>query len=142
MDTMNECKIWSGSKRSSGYGVKIVNYQRKSAHRWAWEAVNGPVPEGMILDHICHTEAVKKNECKGGFDCKHRPCVNIDHLELVTLSENVMRGMHCIDNKTTCKKGHDYTDPQNIMVRASGKRECAQCNRERAAMNYLKSKAV
>jgi hypothetical protein len=132
MDTMNECEIWPGFKRNSGYGVKIVNYRPTSAHKWTWEQFNGPVPEGMVLDHICHTEAVKNKECEGGFDCKHRGCVNLDHLELVTFSENVRRGMHSIDNKTTCKKGHDYTDPNNIMVRKSGKRECAQCNRDRA----------
>jgi hypothetical protein len=142
MITMSDCEMWQGAKRKNGYGVKVVNYKRKAAHRWVWEVSNGSIPEGMVLDHKCHTEAVGRAECAGGFDCVHRACVNPEHLELVTFSENVKRGMHSIDNKKNCNQGHDYTDPQNILIRASGKRECAQCNRERAAMNYLKSRAV
>ena len=142
MITMSECEFWQGSKRTNGYGVKVVNYKRKAAHRWVWEQKNGSIPEGMVIDHTCHNEAVVKGECEGGFSCKHRACVNLEHLELVTQSENVRRGLHSIDNRATCNKGHDYTDPHNILIRASGKRECAQCNRERAAMNYLKSKAA
>jgi hypothetical protein len=139
---MSNCEIWQGSKTQSGYGLKIVNYKRKKAHRWAWEQINGEIPKGFVLDHKCHSEAVAKGECEGGWNCIHRACVNVEHLELVTQSENIMRGVHSIDNRKTCRKGHDYTDPNNIMIRKNGKRECAQCNRERASMNYYRAKAV
>jgi hypothetical protein len=142
MVIMNECEIWQGSKRKNGYGVKVVNYKRKAAHRWAWEIVIGEIPEGYVLDHKCHSQAVSKGECQGGFTCVHRACINLDHLELVTQSENVRRGLHAIENRATCKKGHDYKDPNNIMIRANGKRECSQCNRDRASMNYRKKVAL
>lgn len=142
MVAMSECEIWQGFKNDSGYGIKIVNYKRKRAHRLAWEQVNGEIPEGMVIDHKCHGEAVAKGECQGGKTCSHRACVNVEHLELVTQSENIRRGLHFIDNRKTCRKGHDFTDSKNIMVRSNGKRECAECNRERAAMNYAKSKVA
>lgn len=142
MNTMNNCEIWQGTKQPNGYGVKVVNYKRKPAHRWAWEAINGEVPKGYVLDHKCHTEAVAKGECQGGHSCPHRACVNVEHLELVTQSENVLRGLHAIENRGTCPKGHDYSDPKNIMIRASGKRECAQCNRNRSIANWRKKVAA
>ena len=43
------------------------------AHRIVWEAVNGPIPEGMF---VCHT-------------CDVPRCVNIDHLFLGTAQDNM-----------------------------------------------------
>lgn len=142
MIVMTDCIKWDKYIRKSGYGVKIQNYKRLAAHRWAWEQVNGPIPEGFVIDHTCHNEAVQDGKCKGGVTCPHRACVNVEHLELVTQSENVRRGAHAIEARQTCPKGHSYSDPNNIMLRKDGRRECAQCNRERASANYYKSKAA
>jgi len=99
---------------------------------------NGPIPEGFVLDHICHNEAAAKGECAGGATCSHRACVNLDHLQLVSQSENILSGMHSIDVKECCPKGHSYKDERNIMIRKSGKRECAECNRQRANAVYAR----
>lgn len=45
-------------------------------YRPAWEAVNGPVPPGLVLDHLC----------------RDRRCRRPDHLEAVTEEENIRRG--------------------------------------------------
>jgi hypothetical protein len=45
------------------------------AHVAAWEAANGPVPKGHEIDHTCYV----------------RMCVNLDHLECVTRTENRRR---------------------------------------------------
>jgi hypothetical protein len=139
---MNDC-IFTGHN-SNGYGYASIKFRGKNTKlsRISYIMAKGEIPEGLVIDHTCHNEAARRGDCAGGVTCSHRACVNPTHLEAITQSENVRRGMHCIDNKTTCNRGHNYADPQNIMVRASGKRECAQCNRERAAMNYLKSRAV
>jgi hypothetical protein len=137
---MTDCIYFDGKTKFNGYGVVYEGAQSKRAHRQAWEQKFGPIPEGFVIDHTCHNEAAVNGECKGGSDCSHRSCVNTDHLRIITQSENILSGLHSVDVKTACPKGHSY--PDNIMVRKSGKRECAQCNRERASMYYARRKVA
>ena len=138
--TMTKCVIWHKSKNDRGYGQEFFRGKNTKAHRAEWIRANGEIPEGFVLDHTCHNEAAQRGECAGGWTCEHRACVNLDHLRLVSPSENVLAGNHSIDTKTSCPKGHSYKDERNIMIRKSGKRECAECNRQRATANYLLSK--
>lgn len=71
------CWRWTGALDPDGYGQVSVAGKTKQAHFASWEAVNGPVPEGHELDHLCRV----------------RCCVNPDHLEAVTHSENVRRAV-------------------------------------------------
>lgn len=72
---VNGCWIWCGAINGSGYGVVRIPGVRspKMAHRAAWEAINGPVPPGMEVDHICNVRA----------------CCNPDHLQCITHAENI-----------------------------------------------------
>jgi hypothetical protein len=63
------CWLWGGKLNRNGYGQAGGG---PMAHREAWKKVNGPVPEGMVLDHVC----------------RMRCCVNPDHLRVVTKREN------------------------------------------------------
>jgi hypothetical protein len=128
---MQECLIWEQSTRSNGYGQTFVDGKNRAAHIVAWEALYGPVPKGMYLDHICHNQDAKAGKCEGK-ECSHRACYNPNHLRVVTPSENTRSGLWGIDTKAECPQGHDYTNPNNIMIRANGRRECAQCNRTRS----------
>lgn len=70
------CWLWTGAKCGGGrggYGSIRIGRSTKKAHRVAWELTNGPVPEGMKLDHICH----------------NRACVRPDHLRVVTHKQNL-----------------------------------------------------
>lgn len=67
-----ECLEWTGSRMRNGYGTTTVNRGSVLAHRYAWERANGPIPEGMEIDHICH----------------NRACANVEHLRLVTSAQN------------------------------------------------------
>ena len=49
-----------------------VNGVRMLAHRYAWERANGPIPDGMVIDHICGVTM----------------CVNPDHLRTATVKQN------------------------------------------------------
>lgn len=67
-----DCLIWTGGRHKFGYGVISVDGETTVAHRYAWERVNGPIPEGTEIDHACHTPA----------------CVNVEHLRPATSSQN------------------------------------------------------
>lgn len=82
------CWLWMGKPRSNGYGVMAVQGSTIGAHLFAYRALIGPVPEGHVIDHVCHTVDLS---CPGGPSCAHRLCVNPFHLEAVTVAENVLR---------------------------------------------------
>ena len=121
--------MWTGpygtrdgyGKFRPGPGQKIV-----VAHRWAYEVFVGPIPDGMQIDHKCHSD---DQSCPGGPNCGHRRCVNPAHLEPVTASENTLRQRHHERLKTHCPQGHPY-EGENVLVR-QGKRHCRECDRNR-----------
>ena len=117
---MTDCIEAKTKNITNGYHKVRVNGKQIRAHRWAWELVNGKIPNGMVIDHIC----------------RNRACVALDHLRVVTQKENIMAGHWNVDNRTHCNQGHIFEG--NIMVRKNGKRECAECNRVRARANYAK----
>ena len=67
------CWGWGGTFHEYGYGLisKYGRYYR--AHRVSWELHNGPIPDGMEIDHICHTPE----------------CTKPAHLRLATKSQNM-----------------------------------------------------
>jgi hypothetical protein len=69
------CWEWLGAVGSSGYGVFHVGPGLELAHRYAYEALVGPIPDDHDLDHLCGNTR----------------CVNPAHLEPVTRAENVRR---------------------------------------------------
>jgi len=112
------CEIWVGNMNANGYGRISVGGKHVLAHRYAWERANGPVPDGMELDHLCRNHA----------------CVRLSHLEPVVHRVNVLRGeAHCavVVRTGVCKRGHSY-DEQNTHVGPDGKRYCRACRAMRA----------
>jgi hypothetical protein len=109
------CWLWTGAEFRGGYG----RLGPRLAHRMAYEALVGPVPEGLDLDHLCRV----------------RCCVNPDHLEPVTRRENILRGAGGRMIKE-CPLGHAYTE-DNTRYTAEGWRYCKTCKRTRT-LDYLK----
>lgn len=84
------CWTWLGTVSPNGYGQLGDPSDRTRmayAHRVSYETFVGPIPAGLEIDHVCHTN---HPTCSGG-PCVHRRCVNPDHLEPVTTSENQRR---------------------------------------------------
>ena len=112
------CHIFTGALTAAGYGV--VGLGGRSAgvgytHRLIYEAVVGPIPDGLHIDHLCRVRA----------------CCNPDHLEAVTQAENNRRA--AADNKaarTTCSRGHEWT-PENTLTTKT-QRYCRTCRNARA----------
>lgn len=131
------CWLWTGAKTNGGYGHFWRGDRQVVAHRWSYEHLVGPVPDGLDLDHLC----------------RNRSCVNPDHLEPVTRSENLLRGetgKHGNEglnsapainrNKTHCKHGHAFT-PENTYISTNKRkgtkhRACRACHRERSRRRY------
>ena len=84
----NGCWLWTGGGLTLGYGEIQVDGRTVMVHRFAYEFWKEPIPEGLVIDHVCHNADIS---CPGGY-CIHRRCVNPDHLEAVTTYENLRRG--------------------------------------------------
>ena len=117
---LGPCWLWTGAANNGygkfGQGLRRLVY----THRWAYEFCVGPIPEGLTLDHLCRTP----------------PCVRPDHLEPVTLQENLLRSpvsLAAINaRKTHCPQGHSYNTENTYITPCSGGRSCRTCIRLRA----------
>lgn len=121
---MNDCIESKKGITTNGYSRITINGKQIQAHRWVWELLNGPIDEGMVIDHMC----------------SNRKCILPSHLRVISQQQNIMAGKHNIDNRSHCNQGHPFIK-ENIMIRKSGKRECAECNRIRARAKYAKKAA-
>jgi len=113
---LGPCWLWTAAVKGDGYagfhrgeGRHVVG-----AHIFAYELVNGPVPPGLVLDHLCRV----------------RRCVNPAHLEPVTQGINTLRGetiSAANAAKTHCPQGHPYDEENTRWYQ--GRRYCKACKR-------------
>lgn len=121
VDKSDGCWVWTAAKFWDGYGAFSVvvdgkRYTRR-AHRLAYEDRFGPIPDKLVLDHLCRNPA----------------CVRPEHLQIVSRRENTLRGDTAPAKnirKTHCDNGHEFTE-QNVYL-WRGSRRCRACGRENA----------
>ena len=119
--TESGCWEWTGQvPKKRGYGIWAITVV---AHRISYELVKGPIPDGLVLDHLC----------------RNRRCVNPDHLEPVTIRENLLRGDNWVASlmkQKACAKGHP------LEMNAAGTfRICRICHAERMRKWRAKKKS-
>lgn len=124
------CWPWTAKIGRANYGA----FDDCHAHIVAYQLTFGPVPEGLELDHVCHTADLS---CRGGGTCLHRRCCNPAHLEAVTHQENSRRGRSPNRAKTHCPAGHPYSG-QNLVVEALGYRKCRICKNAALRRHHAK----
>jgi hypothetical protein len=114
------CWMWTGPTDGGRYPyprASVPSIGVVGAHRAVYELLVGPIPDGLTLDHLC----------------RHPMCVRPDHMEPVTLRENVLRGNGPPARnarKTVCKWGHPLI-PGTYYVAGDGQRLCKECRRLR-----------
>lgn len=72
----NGCHVWLGARFTAGYGAIHVGGKEQYVHRVIYELRHGKISTDLQIDHLC----------------RNRACANIDHLEVVSQTENVRRG--------------------------------------------------
>ncbi len=101
----SDCIVWTGGTTRDGYGRLRVNGRSVKAHRYAWERVNGPIPDGAVIDHTCF----------------ERSCVNPDHLRLATPQQNVQ-------NRSGAMPGRIHDLPRGVYRHGRGYRARVEHN--------------
>lgn len=101
------CWLWKRSKDKDGYGWSSFENKTHQAHRLSYQLVNGEIPDGLHLDHLCRV----------------RHCVNPDHLEPVTPRENLRRG----DTTTAWERCQRCGSEYSIIGVAKPQRRCLSC---------------
>ena len=122
VDAASQCWNWTRQLTHCGYGRLFG----QPAHRLAYMAHVGPIGKGLDIDHLC----------------RNRACVNPSHLEPVTRSVNVLRGIRGTQQKegakarTHCSNGHDLAG--NTYLRPSdGARICRVCRKAADERNRI-----
>jgi hypothetical protein len=120
VDKTGDCWMWLGKKQSTGHGhFVIVKGLTVMAYRYSYEQLVGPIPAGLVIDHLCRTP----------------PCVNPAHLEPVTSGENLRRGDGPTGRRfrqTHCIHGHEFTPENTERSGPYQTRRCRACRRARA----------
>lgn len=114
----DDCWLWTAST-VRGYGQFHVAYadgiaQHLSAHRYAWEHFNGPIPDGLSVLHRCDQPL----------------CVNPIHLFLGTQSDNL---------HDASRKGR-LTVPRDFRLTLEDRLEIMAAPRDRATGGALARK--
>jgi HNH endonuclease len=107
---------WTG-KRDEGGKTRV-----RLGHRVSWEALHGPIPGGLTIDHICRV----------------RRCINPEHLRLLSNLANATDTRRATEAPVpigkTCGKGlHE------LLRYPSGAVACRECAKDRSDRKELKN---
>jgi len=120
------CWLWTGDKTSFGYGCVTTGRgstrKRTQAHRYVYEQLVGPIPNGKIVMHLCDNP----------------PCVNPKHLKIGTIADN----QSDMQAKRRSPRGLKHwngrlTDAQVRAIRKSTETQVVLCARYNVSQAYI-----
>src|SRR6266581_3341479 len=127
------CWSWLAGRATAGYGVVWTGRCVELAHRLAYQLTVGPIPDGLVIDHLC----------------SNKVCCNPSHMEPVSRGENRARAplagvaeLHAAQDR--CINGHEFTRISDRGERLPGRarlnRVCRECANS-ASRSYRARKA-
>ena len=108
------CWQWIRYRDPAGYGRLRYGGDLVYAHRLSYELFVAPIPQGLTIDHRC----------------RNRGCVNPEHLDVVSVKENILRGTGqpaCNARKTHCLRGHPLSGNNLYETPSRSSRSCRIC---------------
>lgn len=115
VDETTKCWNWLLGCTRGGYGKLLWKGKQSYIHRVMYELLREPIPQELTIDHLC----------------RNTRCCNPEHLEAVTMSENLSRAPHGDrQSEDFCSRGHDLRISGNLYT-AHLKRICRVCKNER-----------
>lgn len=110
------CHLFTGYVRDDGYTVAHASGGPKYRHVLVWEESNGPVPENLVVNHLCGV----------------RHCLRLSHLETTSMAGNCRHG-----------RGSTLTEDQVREIRRSPNVRSddlgAKYGVSRAAINHVRA---
>lgn len=94
----DSCWLWTGILNNKGYGVSRYKMHTYLAHRMSYVMENGPIPDGLIVLHICDVPS----------------CIKPAHLRLGTQKDNMAE---CAAKDRSCfgeRNGHSKLTPESV----------------------------
>lgn len=122
----NDCWLFAGTIDKQGYGrIKVTRESSREVHRLVYLDWIGEIPKGLVIDHLC----------------RNRSCINPEHLDPVTIKENILRGREARFGSradTECGNGHKYKNNSFYVRTDNGSKRCRQCENLRHKLRYHK----
>lgn len=114
------CWPWTGTLNNwTGYGQthwpRDGRYVTTGVHRVVWEHINGPIPDGYVIDHVC----------------RNKRCQNPRHMQVLPMDahgqKSVRERFGMVGDDEVCRHGHVGERHR----RPDGRPYCRACNRDR-----------
>jgi hypothetical protein len=113
--TDSGCWVWMGALSIGGYGKFLVDGRLIYVHRFTYETWRGPIPAGLVLDHVCRV----------------RCCCSPWHVRAVTQRENAVHNSLSMAAVHSAKDRCGKCGGEYAMRKDRNARRCPRCEAQK-----------